>query len=104
MLNKTSLNNPSAYNNVHLVWVAGHHGNVGNENTDELARKGSQMSFHGPEHVLGLTYLAIETSIRNDFLVQFKEYWMNSTTCNHAKILISGSFYLSIENTEFLFN
>lgn len=77
-----SLNNLSAYNDVHLTWgTVG----VGNEKVDELARKGNQMSFHGSEPFVGLIYLAVGTIVRNHFLAQHREYRVNSTTCKHTK-------------------
>ena len=35
-----------------MVWVPGHENNLGNERADELAKKGADTPFTGPEPVL----------------------------------------------------
>ena len=54
-----------------LVWVPGHEGILGNERADELAKKGADSPFTGPEPVLGLPYSVVKRAIRD---------WMDGNT------------------------
>lgn len=46
------VNKISETNEVHILWVLGHHGIEGNEEADAMAKKGSNNPFLGPEPML----------------------------------------------------
>ena len=50
----------STHNSVQLVWVLGHEGILDIGRADELANKGADMSFTGPEPILGLPYSVVK--------------------------------------------
>ena len=49
------------------MWVPGHEDILGNERANELAKKGADTPFTGPEPVLGLPYSVVKRAIG---------YWM----------------------------
>ena len=55
----------SIINAVNLVWVPGHSGIFGNEWADELARKGAETDFVGPEPALPISSCWIKQKIRS---------------------------------------
>jgi Ribonuclease HI len=57
------LNELATHNSVQLVWVPEHDGTLGNERADELANKGADTPFTGPEPVLGLPYSVVKRAI-----------------------------------------
>lgn len=76
-------------NEIYLTWVPGHEGIEGNEKADELARKGSQSEYHGPEPALGLPYKVQRTAIRNFFTKKHETSWNQLKTCKHTKQVIA---------------
>ena len=53
----------ATHNSVQLVCVPGHEGILGYEKADELAKKGADIPFTGPEPVLGLPYRVVKRAI-----------------------------------------
>jgi hypothetical protein len=70
-----SLTQLAKYNRVQLIWVPGYEGIVGNEMADQLARKGSEHPFIGPEPACGISIGVAKKAVRD------------LTNINHKKIL-----------------
>ena len=58
----SNLSKLSERNNVTIVWVPGHSGIEGNEKLDELAKKGAEQQYIGPEPVFGLPMSSLKNS------------------------------------------
>lgn len=75
----------SQQNVVELIWVPGHHGIVGNEKADELARLGSESLFCGPEPCLPIT-TNITQQITKDWASKTHVHnWNATTNCRQSK-------------------
>lgn len=83
-----ALNKLGRHNKVQLVWIPGHEGFIGNENADELARKGSTTNFVGPEPCVGLSQGTIITAIKDHAKYQHQQEWKNLAGLRHAKLFI----------------
>ena len=83
------LNELSRDNKVQLVWVPGHSNISGNEKADELARKGSDTKFIGPEPFFGfsISEVKIGRTWLNDKL---EDYWTHVPKLRHSKLFIKG--------------
>ena len=46
------------------MWVPGHEDILGNERTDEMAKKGADTPFTEPEPIFGLPYSVVKRAIR----------------------------------------
>jgi Ribonuclease HI len=77
-------------NSVQLVWVPGHEGILGNERADELAKKGADTRFTGPEPVLGLPYSMVIRAIGDRMERKHTECWNSGKDCKHSKTLMEG--------------
>ena len=66
----------------------GHEGIFGNARVDELAKKGADTPFTGPEPVLGLPYSVVKRAIGNWVERKQIECWKSSKDCKHSKALM----------------
>ena len=63
---------------------------MGNERADELAKKGADIPFTGPEPVLGLPYGVVKRGIGDWMERKRIEYRKSSKDCKHSKALTEG--------------
>ena len=60
---------------------------MGNERADELAKKGADTPFTGPEAVLGLPYSMVKRAIRDWMERKHIECWKSGKDCKHSEAL-----------------
>jgi ribonuclease HI len=84
----TRLNELGSRNQVTIYWVPGHRNIYGNEVADELARKGSEQPFTGPEPFCGINTRIAEELIRESFRKEWENLWLNNSGCRQAKNLL----------------
>ena len=63
---------------------------MGNERADELAKKGADTPFTGPEPVRGLPYSVVKRAIRDWMEWKHIECWNSVKDCKHSKALMEG--------------
>jgi ribonuclease HI len=85
---RDQLNELGTGNRVTLYWVPGHIGVDGNERADELARKGAENRFTGPEPFFGLPASAIKAGFRREEEKSRSGYWKGLPGLRQAKILL----------------
>lgn len=73
-----------------LAWVPGHEGNMGNEQADELARKGAEESLVGPEPRLPIAHNITKGVISHSITAETNRRWRSSTGMRQSKIFIKG--------------
>ena len=80
----------ATHNSVQVVWVPVHEGILGNEKTDEQAKKGADTPFTGPEPILGLLYSVVKRAIGDWMERKHIECWKSDKNCKHFKALMEG--------------
>ena len=83
-----ALNNLSTNNMVTLSWIPGHSGVFGNNIADNLARRGSDNAFTGPEPAIGIGPSIISAGIKRCFSNKHLSFWTNINGCRIAKQII----------------
>ena len=80
----------SETNKVTLVWVPGHSNVQGNEKADELARKGSETDFVGPEPAMGLHANTMVRLLKREAEEGHQLAWNKIQSCRQAKEFSEG--------------
>jgi hypothetical protein len=75
-------------NKVTLVWVPGHHGILGNEMADRLARQASAMPLLGTEPALGIPKCLAREAIKSWTEYKHSKTWKTAPGCKHGKLFI----------------
>jgi hypothetical protein len=68
--------------------VLGHHGILGNEEADKLARQASATLPLGPEPALGIPKCLAREAIKNWTELQHSNTWLYLLGCKHGKLFI----------------
>ena len=85
---KDRMNTLGRRNQVVLGWIKGHSGIEGNEIVDQLAKRGAEELFIGPEPAVGLGFNEIKGWIRNKTAESHMKEWEDSQNCMHTKYFI----------------
>ncbi|KAJ4432655.1 hypothetical protein ANN_21278 [Periplaneta americana] len=89
----------SSHNRLKVRWISGHQGVQGNENADELAKKGTNIPFVGPEPVVGISLLTAKTSVKTWIKDRHQFRWQSYPRQKLARKLVLGpnnSFFSSL--------
>lgn len=87
---KLSLNRLSQKRRITIAWTPGHQGIEGNEIADELARKGADENFYGPEPSLPIPGSVTKRIISLKIRQEANTRWTSQQTCRQAKIFIKN--------------
>jgi hypothetical protein len=69
-------------------WVPGHHGVLGNEQADMLARQSSAVPLLGTEPAVGTSRCLVREKITNWTELQYSNTWTQIPGCKHGKLFI----------------
>jgi hypothetical protein len=75
----------AALNKITLLWVLGHHGILGNEMADKLARQATAMPLFSPEPALGIPKCLAREAIKSWAEYQHFNTWKIAPGCRHGK-------------------
>jgi len=87
-----ALDDISEFNKVSLIWVPGHSGIPDNETADELARRGSETAFMGPQPALGVRAGLKTGLIKWRTRGSHQRFWERLDSCRQAKEFLSSYF------------
>lgn len=87
---KDCLNRLARVNQVTISWVPGHEGIEGNEIADQLAKKGAESCFIGPEPAVGVSKQTCRQEIRDWLERKQTEQWRSAWALNHSKKFIKA--------------
>ena len=72
-------------NEVKIIWIRGHTGNLGNEIADRLAKRGSKLAFYGPEPAVPISWTTLRTAVKTITEGKHRKEWLDSSTSNHTR-------------------
>jgi ribonuclease HI len=77
----------SGLNEVTLIWVPGHCGILGNEETHKFGRQASALPLSGPEPALGIPKYSVREEIRTWIMNQHHRAWKDLPGHRHGSFL-----------------
>ena len=81
-----ALNSLGSHARVHLRWIKGHAGHLGNELADSLAKDAANMVIEGPEPFLPLPNAAIKAAVRKQTIDRWTTRWEHLDSCRQTRI------------------
>jgi ribonuclease HI len=94
-----ALNELAQFSAITVKWVPGHQGIQGNEDADELARRGAEEMLIGPEPATACAVDLPSNQIKGWLRQTSQTYWTQHNGCEHTKRLIEG---LSLSRSKYL--
>ena len=82
----------SEKNDVSLHWIPAHCGYPGNKYVDGLAKKGSEMTFVGPQPSITASLCLIRAAIKSWARKMHVSWWSGLDSCRQTKILLTAPY------------